>query len=63
MTQQEEKLAGTLAIAQAETKIKGFVSRIVKAIQAKNITLLKVLQIYAIIEKAVKDVEAVIATK
>ena len=57
------KLTGKLAIIAAEAGIKGFVSKIMKAIKSKNLTLGKALQIYAIVEKAVKDIEAVLASK
>lgn len=59
----QEQLTGKLAIQAAEIGVKGFMSKIVKAIQAKGITLGKVLQIYQIVEKAVNDIEAVLAAK
>lgn len=58
-----DKLTGKLAIIAAEAGIKSFVSKILKATKSKNLTLGKVLQMYAIIEKAYKDIEAVIAQK
>lgn len=58
-----DKLTGRLAIIAAEAGIKGFVSKILKTIKSKNLTLGKILQMYAIIEKAVKDIEAVLAQK
>lgn len=63
MTEHQTALAGKLAIAAAETGIKAFVARIIKAIKAKGITLSKMLQIYGIVERAVKDIEAVLAQK
>ena len=64
LTQAEgEKLTGRLAVVAAEAGIKAFVAKILKAIKSKGLTLGKVLQIYAVVEKAVKDIEAVIASK
>lgn len=64
LTQAEgEKLTGKLAIVAAEAGIKGFIAKILKAIKQKGLTLGKVLQMYAIVEKAVKDIEAVLAQK
>lgn len=63
MTEHQTALAGKLAIAAAETGIKAFVARIIKAIKAKGITLSKMLQIYGIVERAVKDIEVVLAQK
>lgn len=63
LAKDQERLVGSLALKSAETGIKAFVSKIVKALQTKGITLAKVLQIYMIVEKAVKDIEAVLASK
>jgi hypothetical protein len=64
LTQAEgEKLTGRLAIVAAEAGVKAFVAKILKAIKSKGLTLGKVLQIYAIVEKAVKDIEVVLASK
>jgi len=60
---EQEQLTGKLAIGQAYTNIKGFMARITKAFQAKGLTLAKILRMYTIAEKAVKDIEAVIAEK
>jgi hypothetical protein len=64
MSQHEsEKLAGTLAMRAADIGIRAFMARITKAIKSKGITLAKILRIYAIVEKAVKDVESILAEK
>jgi hypothetical protein len=64
MTSAEQStLAGKLAVAAAETGIKAFLAKISKAIKTKGITFEKVLRIYVVVNKAVKDVEAIIAEK
>lgn len=60
---EQNALAGKLAIAAAESGIKGFLARISKAIKTKGITFEKVLRIYSVVNKAVKDVEAIITEK
>lgn len=63
MTNEQTVLAGKLALSAAETGIKGFLAKIAKALKAKGITLEKVLRIYAIVAKALKEVEATLAEK
>lgn len=58
-----QAVADKLAKSGAELGIRAFANRIIKAIKSKGITLAKLLQIYTIVEKAVKDIEAVLAQK
>lgn len=63
LAQEQEKLAGGLAVKAAEVGVKAFAGRIIKAIKAKDITLEKVLRIYVVVDKAVKDIEAIVNEK
>lgn len=64
LTQQEgDKLTGKLAMQAADAGIKSFVSKILKALKAKNLTFGKLLQVYAIVEKAYKDIQTVMDAK
>lgn len=58
-----EQLTNKLAFSAAESGIKTFAGRILRAIKSKGLTLGKVLQIFAIAEKAVADIEAVVKSK
>ena len=60
---EQSTLAGKLAVQAAESGIKAFLAKISKAIKTKGITFEKVLRIYTVVNKAVKDVEAIIAEK
>lgn len=49
---------------QAATKgLTDFIGKISKAIKAKNLNIGKLFRIYTVLEKAVKDVEAIVAEK
>lgn len=58
-----EKLAGKLALEAAETGIKGFVSKILKLIKEKGLTLEKVLAIYVIVNDAYENIAEILADK
>ncbi len=60
---EQQKLTEQLAVTGAETGIKAFVSRIHAAIKGKKITVVKLLSIFMVLQKAVKDVEAIVAEK
>lgn len=62
-TPQEAKLAGQLAIQAAEAGIGRFLAKLRAAFKAKNITLSKVLRMYEVVNRAVKEVEAILAEK
>jgi hypothetical protein len=59
----QEQQIQKLATQAAETGIRSFVSRIIKAIKSKGLTVGKVMQIYSIAEKAVSDIEAIVKSK
>jgi len=58
-----EKLAGKLALEAAEKGIKGFVSKILKLIKEKGLTLEKVLAIYVIVNDAYENIAEILADK
>lgn len=61
--QDKEKMTGLLALAAIEAQIPKFFEKIKKILKDKKLTFDKVLRIYAIVQKAVKDVEAIVAEK
>lgn len=58
-----EKRSEALAIAGVNLGLPKFIKRVSDAFKAKGLTLAKIIRMYAVVEKAVADIEAIVKEK